>query len=260
MNKYFPLLVNLLSHDDSRYKKWRRSLKRRPAPWNKGYTKENNSSVLKISRTFKNKKLDNFKKWRDRMKKVGKIKSVYPVFNKDGNLAELIGVILGDGYIGKFPRTEVLTILSNSNNIGFIKRYSGIVKKIFDKNPSIFKRRKSNCVEIKIYQKEISKRLFIPSGSRKNLKIKIPYWISQNRNYLKRYLRGLYEAEGSFCVHKPTYAYKFLFSNRNNSLLEIVFSALRFLGFHPHRSKYSIQVSKKKEVYKLKELLKFREY
>lgn len=191
---------------------------------------------------------------------MGILRKEYLPFKQNGDSAELIGVILGDGYIGKFPRTEVLTILSNSNNTGFIKRYSSLVKKIFNKNPSIFKRKKSNCVEIKIYQKEISKRLCVPSGSKRKLKIETPQWISRDKNYLKRYLRGLYEAEGSFCIHKPTYTYKLLFANRNNYLLEIVFSGLRLLGFHPHRSKYLIQVSKRKEVYRLKDLIEFRKY
>ncbi|MCD6270358.1 hypothetical protein J7J23_01095 [bacterium] len=70
----------------------------------------------------------------------------------------------------------------------------------------------------------------------------------------------MYEAEGSFCVHKPTYTYKFLFANRNKSLLENVYRILKILGFHPHKSKYKIQISKKGEVYKIKELIKFRQY
>src|SRR4030042_1614280 len=129
MNKYFPLLVNLLPKTDLRYKQWKKSLKKRPAPWNKGKTALTHHSIAKISETFKRKRIDNFKEWRDRMKAIGKIKSTYPVFNRNGDLAELIGVILGNGYIGKFPRTEVLTILSNSNNKGFIKRYFNIVKR-----------------------------------------------------------------------------------------------------------------------------------
>lgn len=126
MVKYFSLIPNLLPKTDPRYKKWRESLKKRPAPWCKGYTKETHPSVLKISKTFKKKKIDNFKEWREKMKKMGKIRSSYPLFKKDGNLAELIGVILGDGNILKFPRTEALTISSNAKNSGFIKRYSSL--------------------------------------------------------------------------------------------------------------------------------------
>lgn len=255
------LRPNLLPKNDPRYKKWRESLKKRPPPWCKGYTKETHPSVLKISKTFKKNGIDNFAKWRKKMIKQGWIKIYYPPLQRSGDLAELIGVILGDGYIGKFPRTESLTISSNSNNIGFIKRYTRLLEKIFGKKPSRGQNEKSkNCIRIRVYQKKISKRLGISTGPRKNQNIKIPQWILKNKEYLKRYLRGLYEAEGSFCAHKPTYTYKFLFSNRNESLLENVYQALKILGFHPHRSKYKVQISKKEEVYKIKDLIKFRQY
>ncbi len=135
-----------------------------------------------------------------------------------------------------------------------------MVEKIFEKQPYSKIRNDSNCVKISIYQKNISKRLGIPTGDRKDIVVKIPKWIRSNKNYLKRYLRGLYEAEGCFCVHKPTYTHKFLFSNRNKSLLDNVYNGLKTLGFHPHRSKHQIQISKKEEVYKAKSVLQFREY
>jgi len=113
---------------------------------------------------------------------------------------------------------------------------------------------------LRIYQKQISSRLGIPTGNRSETDISIPRWILKKRSFLLRYLRGLYEAEGSFCVHKPSYTYKFLFSNRNESLLRNVYRGLKILGFHPHISKYKIQISKKEEVYRIRDLIQFRQY
>jgi hypothetical protein len=254
------LLPNLLPKSDPRYIKWKESLKKRPPPWNKGFTKETHPSVAKISETFKRKKIDNFAKWREKMKKAGKIKSNSQPLKQDGDLAELIGVILGDGCLEKFPRTERLVIISNSKNLGFVGRYSRLVEKIFKKKSKIRKRKDSNCIEISLYQKGLSERLGISAGNKKNLEIKIPQWIVKNKSYLKRYLRGLYEAEGSFSVHEPTYTYKFLFANKNASLLESVFQALKILGFHPHWGKDKIQISRKEEVFKIKDLIRFRRY
>jgi len=250
---------NLLPKNDPRFKKWKESLKKRPASWCKGYTKETHLSVAKISETFKKNGIDNFAKWREKMKKIGKIKSNYPSLKQNGDLAELIGVALGDGNIFNFPRTEALTIASNAKNKGFIQRYSSLIQKIFLKKPKINKP-SGGCVRIRLYEKNISKRLNFPTGARKDKNTRIPRWISENKEYLKRYLRGLYEAEGSFCIHKPTYTYKFLFSNRNVSLLNNVYQSLRILGFHPHKSKDKIQISRKEEVYKIKDLIKFRQY
>jgi len=255
------LKPNLLPKNDPRYKKWRESLKKRPAPWCKGYTKETHPSVLKISKTFKRKKIDNFKRWRQEAIKLGILKTNYPPLKQNGDLSELTGVVLGDGNIGRFPRTESLTIACNSNNPVFINQYMILITKLFHKPPYIAKVNQSgSCTRIRIYQKQISRRLGIPTGNRSEREISIPRWILKNRNFLLRYLRGLYEAEGSFSVHKPTYTYKFLFSNRNESLLRNVYKGLKILGFHPHISKYKIQISKKEEVYKIKDLIKFRQY
>jgi len=255
------LRPNLLPKNDIRYKRWKESLKKRPVSWSKGFTKETHPSIAKMVETFKKKRIDNFAEWRKKAVKLGIVRADYPSFKKSGSLAELIGAILGDGHIEKFPRTESLTIACNSNNPGFINRYADLVKKFFNKKPYIKKiSKEKNCIRIRIYQKNISKRLGIATGNRGKSVIHIPNWIIKNKNFLKRYLRGLYEAEGSFCVHKPTCTYKFLFSNRNQSLLDNVYRALKILGFHPHVSQYKVQVSRREEVYKIKNLLKFRQY
>jgi intein/homing endonuclease len=205
--------------------------------------------------------LDNFYAWREQMKKEGKVKSSYPPFPKNGDLAELIGVVLGDGHIDRFPRSESLTIAANSNNNGFIERYTHLMKMIFNKAPYVAQVSPHvQCTRIRIYENHISKRLGVPVGNRRHIVVRVPRWILQSRAYLIRYLRGLYEAEGSFCLHKPTGTYKFLFKNKNESLLRIVLRCIKLLGFHPHRSQYQIQISRKKEVYMIKELLQFRNY
>jgi hypothetical protein len=194
------------------------------------------------------------------MKHIGKIKSHYPAFKRDGNLAELIGVTLGDGNIHSFARTECLRIVGNSHNYSFIERYAEIVERVVKKRPAVRKRKASNATDIVIYEKYLSKRLTIPTGARGRLTIKVPSWIRRSKKMKIRFLRGLYEAEGSIHFHAKTYTHKLLFSNRNESLLSIVENGLKKLGFHPHRSLYVIQVSRKVEVQKLKKLLEFRSY
>lgn len=228
--------------------------------WNKGFTKNTHPSVHKISETMRKKRIDNFAEWRERMKKTGRIKSDYLPFIKDNDLAEFIGVALGDGHIEIFPRTERLIISANSHNIGFVKRYVRIMRKIFEKEPRCMKTKNANCIRISVYEKFISKRLGMPTGNRKDSTIGIPRWIWINKSFLISCLRGLFEAEGSFCVHKPTSTYKFLFSNQNDTLLHAVYRGLCILGFHPNRSGYKIQLFAKKEVYECKKLIQFRKY
>lgn len=209
---------------------------------------------------MKSRKINNFKVWMDRMKAEGKIKSEYLQLKKDGDLAELIGVVLGDGHIWQYPRTEELSIFSNANNPGFIIRYARLVEKIFKRKPTTKIHSKQNCIRIRIYEKYIAKRLGVPVSPRRDKEIVVPKWIFNRRNYVIRYLKGLYEAEGSHSIHLPTSTYKVQFSNRNISMLENVFNLVSKLGLHPHKSKHQIQLSRKEEVFKFLKLIEFRKY
>lgn len=107
--------------------------------WNKGFTKATHPSVRKISETMKRRGIDNFKQWRERMKLEGKIKSQYYSLKKNKNLAELIGVVLGDGHICRFERTESLRIVGNANSPYFVRHYAQIMEKVFNKKPYVAK-------------------------------------------------------------------------------------------------------------------------
>lgn len=179
---------------------------------------------------------------------------------RNENLAELIGVVLGDGHIEKFPRTERLIISANSKNQGFIDRYSNLVQDIFNKEPTIMKSAINGGTRISIYQKHISSRLAIKTGSRLNYEIDVPYWIACRKKFILAYLRGLFEAEGSFGVHKATYTHKLSFSNHNKFILGNVYRLLKKIGFSPSIDRCRVQLSKKNEVYRCMELIQFRKY
>ena len=231
-----------------------------PKNWNKGQTKEINLSVRKISETMKRKKIDNFKKWREAQYKLGNIKKDFKNLKKSKQLAELIGVIWGDGNIEKFPRTERLVISGDYAKYSFIDRYSEMVEKVFTKKPKVMKSNQTNAVRISVYQNKISERLKIPSGRKFELKAILPKWIKENKTYLTYFLKGLYEADGSLSVHKKTYTYNFCFSNINQSLLDIVENSLIKFGFHPERRQNAVRLRRKLEVEKFAEMIKFRQY
>jgi len=254
----FPISVGQLPKRDPRYKKWLLSLQNRPPPWSKGHTKETHPSVAKISDTFLRKKIDNFAQWRKKARRSGFWKP--PVLlQHNQHLAELIGVIWGDGNIFQFPRTEGLTIASNALNRGFIKRYAKLMEKVFQKQPYLSPPNRG-CVKIRIYQKDISKRLKIPVGNKGNVRVVLPRWILRKREFMVACLRGLYEAEGYFSIHKPTSTYKFAFTNKNIHLLRLVYKLVKELGFNPLCEKNRIMLSRKKETFKFKALIRFRDY
>lgn len=230
------------------------------APWNKGKTKFTDLSVKKISDTFKKKKLDNFSKWRERSRVMGIIPDTSKDLVKSKDLAFLIGLILGDGNISKLPRTECLRITLGTDKPKLARYTVEVIKKVFDKEPSISKRNNSNCFNVTICQKNLSKRLDVPAGARGKLNISLPCWVWNRKVYLISILKGLFEAEASFCVHESTYTYNFEFSNRNFSLLNETEKALRILGFNPERRIYAVRLRKKKEALDFRDLIGFRSY
>jgi len=260
--KVFSVLPNLLPKSDPRYQKWKKSLEKRPPSWVIGKNKDNDSRVTKISNTMKRKHLDNFKGWRDKMIKLGKIRHTYPPFEKSGELAFLIGMVIGDGNIYVFPRTECLDITFSGKYPKMVDYTEKIVLRLFEKKFSHTIRNGPNggCIRGRIYQKQISSRLGVPSGKRRYTKIGVPNWIWQKRKYLTACLRGLFEAEGSYSVHLPTCTYNFQFSNRNVKILDDVERGLKILGYRPERRINSVRLRKRAEAMDFKKLINFREF
>lgn len=229
-------------------------------PWNRGKTRFTDLRVKKISDTFKRKRIDNFFEWRANARLTEKIPNSSKKLEKSKELAVLIGLILGDGNIYKFPRTECLRITLGTDKPPLALYAVLLIEKIFVKTPSLIKRSNSNCYNVTIYQNNLSRRLEIPTGARGKLNIKLPLWVWNKKSYLVSILKGLFEAEASYCVHNNTYTYNFEFSNRNCSLLDEVEKGLIILGFHPERRRYSVRLRKKKEATEFYDLIRFRTY
>ncbi|MGA3291823.1 MAG: LAGLIDADG family homing endonuclease [Candidatus Microgenomates bacterium] len=253
---------NLLPRTDPRYIIWLNSLKkkRRCEPWNKSKTRFTDKRIKKISETFLRKKIDNFSNWRINARNSGLIPNPNRSFKHSKELAFLIGMTLGDGCLQKISRTESLRITLGSNRPLLIAYTANIVGKVINKKPSVIKRNCSNCFNVTLYQNNLSKRLEVPLGARKNLKIMLPNWIWSKKSFLVSALSGLFEAEGSFSIHKPTYTYNFSFSNVNVSLLDEVEKALKLLNFHPERRSKEVRLRKKEEALRFEKLISFRNY
>lgn len=257
MNRIFS---QLLDRDDPRYIKWKKSLKNRTTPWNKGKNKNNDLSVKKISDTLKIKKIDNFRIWRENAKKLGIIPNSKRLLDQNEELAFLTGLILGDGHLAKASRTEVLRITLGTDKPDLWKYVAEIINKVFNKKPNIRKRKHSEAIDITIYQNNLAKRLFIPLGPKRQYKLKLPQWIWDNNNFLISAIKGLFEAEGSFSIHLRTCTYNFAFRNFNSSLLLEVKKALILLGYHPEERKTAIRLRKRDEALSFEQLIKFRKY
>jgi|SRR3989338_270488 len=256
----FKISVVSLSKRDPRYIKWRKSLINRNTGWSKGYTKETHPSVARIAQTFKNKKINNFKNWIEAQRNSGRIPDASQPLQKNKSLAFLMGLVLGDGNIHKFPRTECLRITLAQKYPGLVSYTEKIVGEVFNKSPRVSKVNGVACYIIVLYQNNISSRLGVPTGNRGQIDFQIPGWILRNKLFLINFIRGLFEAEGSLSVHLPTCTYNFQFSNKNASLLKCVRESLEVFGYHPEVRRVAVRLRKKAEVESFKKLINFRVY
>lgn len=260
MNNPFTIRPNLLPPTDPRYIVWRKSLVNRNSSWSKDKTKETDARLRKMSETFKVRKIDNFKKWRNIQYQKGVfLNNPKPLF-LDSDLSQLIGLVIGDGHIQAFPRTEKLSVTLDTKYPNLIENTALLFKKVFNKEPKILKQLNTNCVQVYIYQKYISERIGVPTGNKKHIKRHIPNWIWNERDYLIACLKGLFEAEGSLSIHLPTSTYNFAFSNFNKYLLKEVEDMLVILGLHPEIRPHAIRLRKESEVKYFKELINFQKY
>jgi hypothetical protein len=179
---------------------------------------------------------------------------------KNEDLAELIGIILGDGNLNKHPRTENLRITCNSKDSGYIKHISTLIRKVFYKSPSVRKRKNINAISIDLYQCEISERLELPCGDKIRNNIGIPSWILLNKKYILKCLKGLFETDGCFHVDRDNYTRCIEFKNNCKRLRKDVYVGLKNFGFRPQFGYNYVRLAKKDEVYRFKEAIDFRNY
>lgn len=158
---------------------------------------------------------------------------IYKELIKDEGLAELIGIVLGDGSLYRHPRTENLRIICSSNDTAYIKHITYLINKIFDKRPSVTKRKNENAIVISIYQCKLSERLDIPVGNKIRNNVGVPLWITSNEKYMLKCLKGLFETDGCFVEDKDNYTQIIEFKNNCTKLKEDVYNILLNLGFNP---------------------------
>lgn len=70
------------------------------------------------------------------------------------HMAELVGIILGDGHIHK--KTNMITIVGSLEDLDYYKdQVIPLFEKLFDKKPTLSKRKDCNTYYLTIHSKEI---------------------------------------------------------------------------------------------------------
>lgn len=115
-------------------------------------------------------------------------------------LAELFGIILGDGSISN---TQIKISLDRVSDKRYISFVAELVKMTLGEEPSKFNR--ESTVELYLSGVELVKLLEkngLERGNKVAHQVKIPEWIMKNQKYSRACLRGLFDTDGGIYIHK----------------------------------------------------------
>jgi len=156
------------------------------------------------------------------------------------DLAELIGIILGDGsfYINNGQYQFDIAFNSTENHIFFVRKLLENSTKayIYEKSE-----RKKLCKHLRICQKpavlELLSKTTKKAGDKITNQVTIPKWILKNKKFLKACVRGLIDTDGSVYRLKPHWPnlFQISFKNNNKVLLRDTREAFVKLGYNPSK-------------------------
>ena len=187
------------------------------------------------------------KKWREWWKRDGchrknwltVAKPIWkPPYSKE--LAEFIGIVLGDGCISQ---RQIAISLHYKDDKAYSKYVVSLIKKLFSVPIGVYYCKKDSVIDFVVSRTELVRyctgKLGLKKGSKVKQQVDIPEWVKRNKEYLIACVRGLVDTDGCIFQHKykvngKWYFYKKLaFSNRSKPLLKSVFDFLKMLNMNP---------------------------
>jgi len=203
------------------------------------------------------------KKWREWWKREGKFKPSKitqalpfkkPKFSKD--LAEFVGIILGDGGVNKHQVTVTLNSVTDKEYVGFVQT---LIKTLFGIPVGFYSRDQSLAIRIVISRTAFVSYLptiGLKQGNKVRQQVDIPQWVKENRHYSVACLRGLIDTDGCIILHQylskgKRYCYRKIgFTSRSYPLLKSASDILLILGIKHRIMKngWDIRIEARKDV------------
>ena len=156
-------------------------------------------------------------------------------------LAELIGVILGDG--GLSGNHQLIVSFNSKTDKEYAVFLGKILRKLFSISYHIHPRKNCNGSDIVVNSSNLVDFLLkqgLAAGNKVENQADIPHWIYDKVEYRKACVRGLIDTDGSFYSHRynsngKDYNYlKLCFASRSKPLLNSVLRILKKLNFEAY--------------------------
>lgn len=178
---------------------------------------------------------------------------------KNAELAELLGIILGDGSITHYQVTVTLNSITDADYAYWVK---GLCEKLF--GVKVHAGRRENTINLTISGVGMVEFLLkngLKIGNKIRNRVDIPTWIGKSRIFSHACVRGLIDTDG--CVYLDTHyinrkRYKYIclaFTSYSGSLLKSVYKVLFSGGLNPTLYKNNLKLRKENDVYRYYKLI-----
>lgn len=187
-------------------------------------------------------------KWREWWDKEGKFKENIVIGKrktikkpiKSTELAEFVGIVLGDGGISKMQVAITLHRITDKEYSFFVRR---LIKKLFNVSPGKYCHLNGLADSIVVSRRELVefcvKKLGLKVGNKIKNQVDIPDWIKNNKKYRIACIRGLVDTDGSVYNHKyisggKQYCYKKIsFTSLSKPLAQSVYKFIKENDMNP---------------------------
>lgn len=177
---------------------------------------------------------------------------------KSNELAELVGIILGDGGITGW---QLKISLNKETEPEYVEFVTGLIAFLFKEPPKKYYfegRGKKVCVLCLggVSLIEFLEQIGLKIGNKVLLQVGVPNWILINRNYSIACLRGLVDTDGCIYSHShttkgfPCLNYGLTLTNHSKPLLNFTHTVLLKEGFTSKIKEHSVYLYRQKEVKK----------
>lgn len=213
---------------------------------NKGAKKGGRAVIEKYGRVCSDEEYRK-KKWYEWWEKEGKYNTSFITTPKpikkprySADLAEFVGIVLGDGTISQ---RQITITLHRKDDKKYAKFVTNLIQKLFNVPVGIYKVKHASANNYIISRSKLVRfcvtKLGLKRGNKVKQQVDIPNWIKQNRTYSIACVRGLIDTDGSVFTHNykvngKNYSYKKLaFTNHSEPLRLSVFNILKNNNLNP---------------------------
>ena len=188
-----------------------------------------------------------------------------PLLPETAELAELIGIVLGDGSFYVKDGSYQFDIAFDKKEEAYLDFVEDLVKKIVEVRTWRKRDKTKNCIHLKVCNKKdvlllLRNTIKIPGDKVKN-EVTVPQWVFKRDDFKRTCIRGLIDTDGSvFRMSKrDSHLIRIGFKNVNKKVLDGMRRMLVELNFHPSKiiCGNAIFLSRQSEITRYKEEIGF---